>query len=344
MVGAAGAPRPHWVELAGAFARLGVPELQRRRAEARRLLDQDGVIYNAYRESPAPGRRWLLDPLPAVIPSREWEAIETRRDRTRRAAQPGARGPVRAARSRAPRPDPARGRVRPRRLPAPVRRDPAPGAPAAVQLRGRYRARQRRAAGRDRRPRAGTVGRRLCAREPDRDLARAPEPVSRLPGPPAGAVLPRAARRAPGARAARGRGPADRRADAGPVERDRIRARGARFLARLSARRRSGPDGPRRPRVDEVGRPARAGRRDPATGRRMVLRSTRASPRFPARRARARAGRPPRPRLDRQHARLERAREPGADGVPAARRRAPARLGAAAARRGELVVRGARGP
>jgi uncharacterized circularly permuted ATP-grasp superfamily protein/uncharacterized alpha-E superfamily protein len=77
MVGATGAPRPHWAELAGAFARLGVPELQRRRAEARRLLDQDGVIYNAYRESPAPGRRWLLDPLPAVIASREWEAIES---------------------------------------------------------------------------------------------------------------------------------------------------------------------------------------------------------------------------------------------------------------------------
>jgi len=77
MVDGEGAPRPHWEHLAGAFARLGVEELRRRQAEARRLLDQDGVIYNAYRESPTPGRRWLLDPLPAVISSREWEAIES---------------------------------------------------------------------------------------------------------------------------------------------------------------------------------------------------------------------------------------------------------------------------
>jgi uncharacterized circularly permuted ATP-grasp superfamily protein/uncharacterized alpha-E superfamily protein len=77
MVGVDGAPRPHWELLAGAFGRLGVPELLRRRAEARRLLDQDGVIYNAYGESPAPGRRWLLDPLPAVVPSREWLQIES---------------------------------------------------------------------------------------------------------------------------------------------------------------------------------------------------------------------------------------------------------------------------
>ncbi len=77
MVDQTGAPRPHWEHIAGAFAGLGVEELLRRQQEATRLLDQDGVMYNAYRESPRPGRRWLLDPLPTVVSSREWEAIET---------------------------------------------------------------------------------------------------------------------------------------------------------------------------------------------------------------------------------------------------------------------------
>ena len=77
MVDGAGAPRPHWAHLAEAFAELGVGELLRRQEEATRLLDQDGVIYHAYRESPRPGRRWLLDPMPTVVSSREWESIET---------------------------------------------------------------------------------------------------------------------------------------------------------------------------------------------------------------------------------------------------------------------------
>jgi uncharacterized circularly permuted ATP-grasp superfamily protein/uncharacterized alpha-E superfamily protein len=71
-----GRPRAHWEQLAGAFAELGLPELQRRQQEAARLLDEDGVVYNAY-GSHAPGRSWRLDPLPTVLSSREWEAIET---------------------------------------------------------------------------------------------------------------------------------------------------------------------------------------------------------------------------------------------------------------------------
>ncbi len=68
------APREHWGELAEAFEGLGTDELLRRRAEAARLLDQDGVVYNAY---DAPSHSWSLDPLPTVIPSREWQAIES---------------------------------------------------------------------------------------------------------------------------------------------------------------------------------------------------------------------------------------------------------------------------
>jgi uncharacterized circularly permuted ATP-grasp superfamily protein/uncharacterized alpha-E superfamily protein len=77
MVDAAGMPRPHWSELAATFGELGVEELRRRQAEAARLLDQDGVIYNAYRDAAPDDQRWLLDPLPAVLGSREWRDIET---------------------------------------------------------------------------------------------------------------------------------------------------------------------------------------------------------------------------------------------------------------------------
>ncbi|MBO0768602.1 MAG: circularly permuted type 2 ATP-grasp protein [Solirubrobacterales bacterium] len=81
MLGADGRPRPHWEQLAEAFAELGVDELQRRRGEAAALLDQDGVVYNSYvsdGEEAAPQlRSWKLDPLPAVLSSHDWQAIES---------------------------------------------------------------------------------------------------------------------------------------------------------------------------------------------------------------------------------------------------------------------------
>ncbi|MHB8691777.1 MAG: circularly permuted type 2 ATP-grasp protein [Solirubrobacteraceae bacterium] len=80
MVDADGLIRSHWTSLQGSFADLGVSELLRRRDEASRLLDQDGVVYNAYADdgdqTSAPGR-WRLDPVPTVIGSREWAEVET---------------------------------------------------------------------------------------------------------------------------------------------------------------------------------------------------------------------------------------------------------------------------
>jgi uncharacterized circularly permuted ATP-grasp superfamily protein/uncharacterized alpha-E superfamily protein len=77
MVDATGVPREHWTHLAGVFSELGVEELLRRQEEAARLIDQDGVVYNAYEEAVRPGQRWLLDPVPTVLSSREWATIET---------------------------------------------------------------------------------------------------------------------------------------------------------------------------------------------------------------------------------------------------------------------------
>ena len=79
MLDAAGQPRGHWAHLSGALRELGHEELLRRREEAARLVDQDGVVYNAYEDS-APsrtGRRWLLDPVPTVVSSRDWETVES---------------------------------------------------------------------------------------------------------------------------------------------------------------------------------------------------------------------------------------------------------------------------
>jgi uncharacterized circularly permuted ATP-grasp superfamily protein/uncharacterized alpha-E superfamily protein len=92
MVEPGGRPRPHWEHLADAFGELGLDELQRRRAEAARLLDQDGVVYNAYLDEDELGaasvdsegraaakprpRSWRLDPLPTILSSHEWSEIE----------------------------------------------------------------------------------------------------------------------------------------------------------------------------------------------------------------------------------------------------------------------------
>ena len=60
-----------------ALTEIGVPELLRRQQEARRLLEQDGVIYNVYGDAAPRRSRWQLDPVPTLIGSREWEAIES---------------------------------------------------------------------------------------------------------------------------------------------------------------------------------------------------------------------------------------------------------------------------
>src|SRR3984885_7416417 len=75
-----GAVRGEWAFMSQALAEIGVPELLRRQQEARRLLEQDGVIYNVYGDGGGNGNpptHWQLDPVPTLIGSREWEAIES---------------------------------------------------------------------------------------------------------------------------------------------------------------------------------------------------------------------------------------------------------------------------
>jgi uncharacterized circularly permuted ATP-grasp superfamily protein/uncharacterized alpha-E superfamily protein len=75
-----GAVRGEWAFMSQALTEIGVPELLRRQQEARRLLEQDGVTYNLYGDGGGDDdrpTRWQLDPVPTLIGSREWEAIES---------------------------------------------------------------------------------------------------------------------------------------------------------------------------------------------------------------------------------------------------------------------------
>jgi uncharacterized circularly permuted ATP-grasp superfamily protein/uncharacterized alpha-E superfamily protein len=72
-----GEVRPHWAYLARVLAGLNRGELDQRRAEADRLLRENGVTYNVYSD-PAGGQRpWPLDLIPLLIPSEEWRRIES---------------------------------------------------------------------------------------------------------------------------------------------------------------------------------------------------------------------------------------------------------------------------
>ena len=82
-----GAVRGEWAFMSQALTEIGVPELLRRQQEARRLLEQDGVIYNVYGDGDArpahpvaAGSGADADRQPRMGGDRE------RRDRTSRAA------------------------------------------------------------------------------------------------------------------------------------------------------------------------------------------------------------------------------------------------------------------
>lgn len=70
-----GRVREHWRNL---FIHLdGVaPETMRQRLEfVDRRIQENGVTYNIYADSQGQDRPWVLDPLPLIIPAREWQAL-----------------------------------------------------------------------------------------------------------------------------------------------------------------------------------------------------------------------------------------------------------------------------
>jgi len=71
-----GTLRPHWEYFLGAIQSLGSTGIEERRREARRLIRDNGVTYNATGDPKGFGRPWNLDLIPLLIRSDEWAVIE----------------------------------------------------------------------------------------------------------------------------------------------------------------------------------------------------------------------------------------------------------------------------
>ena len=70
-----GSVRPAWQNVLGSLDALGTRELRQRHDKAVRILRDDGATYNAYDDERS-DRTWLLDLVPWVIDSQEWNRIE----------------------------------------------------------------------------------------------------------------------------------------------------------------------------------------------------------------------------------------------------------------------------
>lgn len=71
-----GEVREHWRYLLDVWDALGPAETAARDRELRRLLQENGVTYNPLGDPEGAGRPWPLDPLPLLVLSREWAALE----------------------------------------------------------------------------------------------------------------------------------------------------------------------------------------------------------------------------------------------------------------------------
>lgn len=76
LVGADGAPRPHWNAMLAALAEMGVDEVNRRFAAADRHLYRSGVFYRVYDDPGGGERPWPLAHMPLLIEEAEWRALE----------------------------------------------------------------------------------------------------------------------------------------------------------------------------------------------------------------------------------------------------------------------------
>jgi uncharacterized circularly permuted ATP-grasp superfamily protein/uncharacterized alpha-E superfamily protein len=72
-----GETRPHWEYLLRMLKTVGCQELQQRCQEARHLLRDNGVTINIHDDKQSLTRPWALDLIPQLIPSPEWETIES---------------------------------------------------------------------------------------------------------------------------------------------------------------------------------------------------------------------------------------------------------------------------
>ncbi|MGE0153292.1 MAG: circularly permuted type 2 ATP-grasp protein [Reyranellaceae bacterium] len=76
MVTGQGGVRPHWQTLLSAVNSLPGNGLAERTDNARKLLAEDGALYNAYADPRGAGRHWQFDLLPVILTAEEWDGIE----------------------------------------------------------------------------------------------------------------------------------------------------------------------------------------------------------------------------------------------------------------------------
>ncbi len=69
-------PRPHYRDLFRRLRNIDSEEFRRRKAMTDLSMLQDGVGFTVYRQEEGIERVWPMDPVPRIIPAREWETIE----------------------------------------------------------------------------------------------------------------------------------------------------------------------------------------------------------------------------------------------------------------------------
>ncbi|HXD01215.1 MAG TPA: circularly permuted type 2 ATP-grasp protein [Verrucomicrobiae bacterium] len=76
LLGEDGEIRPHYANLIQSLETLGETEIKRRSDNCRRLVHEQGIVYNVYGDARGAERPWQLDPIPFVIAPDEWAALE----------------------------------------------------------------------------------------------------------------------------------------------------------------------------------------------------------------------------------------------------------------------------
>ncbi len=76
LLAAPGAPRPHWDTFLHALATRVGPGVSDTLSLTEREIRENGVTYNVYADPQGADRPWQVDPLPLLLPAREWEGIE----------------------------------------------------------------------------------------------------------------------------------------------------------------------------------------------------------------------------------------------------------------------------
>jgi uncharacterized circularly permuted ATP-grasp superfamily protein/uncharacterized alpha-E superfamily protein len=76
MVTGQGGVRPHWQTLLSAINSLPGNGLADRTDNARKLLAEDGALFNAYADPRGLGQQWQFDLLPVIVTAEEWDFVE----------------------------------------------------------------------------------------------------------------------------------------------------------------------------------------------------------------------------------------------------------------------------